>query len=493
MGRKHRSLILNLPSPPNQVLWRDTAGGFGTSISCNRKYNSNGEAPLHPFLPYAASVLQKAGCEFEIFDGQRLGLDNEQVLSQVKKINPDIVFSIISLPSMKNDLKLLDSIKLSSPNVKTVGVGTICSILPEQVLEKSSVDVLLRNSYPYFDGVVELAGALQLSPPLKDIAGLSYSENGKIMQTSARPELMFDNLPDPNYDPIPLEGYEAFHTISGKRLPSVLILDGKGCPYGCIYCPYPLGYGRKLTIRPSNKIADEIEYLQKNRGINAFAFKGQTFAYSRKHALELCEEIIRRKLEISWVCESRVDEVNRELLEKMSAAGCQRIHFGVETGDAETLKIAKPGVKLEMIKKTFELTRKLGLATQAHVILGWPDDTTKTVNTTRKFLMQLNPDALNLNFFTPYPGTKMYEVAKQNSLLLTDDWTTFTSHKVVMRTKSLTEAQLYTLRNKIIRDFSLLKLKKLMQSINAEELKKPRPLLKKARVLVNKTLFPAMD
>ncbi len=95
-------LLLNLPSPPGQMLWRDTAGGFGTSLSCPRNYKTNGETPLHPFLPYSASVLLKAGNEFKILDCQRLKLDNEQALECIKKTNPSIVFSIISLPSCYN-------------------------------------------------------------------------------------------------------------------------------------------------------------------------------------------------------------------------------------------------------------------------------------------------------------------------------------------------------------------------------------------------------
>lgn len=488
-----RVLILNLPSPPGQRLWRDTAGGFGTSLSCPRGYQSSGETPLHPFLPYAASVLKQAGNEFKVIDCQRLKLSNDQVLERVKEVNPDIVFSIVSLPSMRNDLKIIDMIKESLQNVKTVGVGTVCRVIPDEVLSKSTIGILLRNSYPYINGMIELVQALQESRSLKSVEGISYVDNGQIIHTPEPAELNVEDLPDPNYDSIPLDGYDIYSDSSGRRCPYVLILESKGCPYGCVYCPYPLGYGRKLTYRSATKIADEIEYLYHVRRISVFAFKGQTFAYDKKHSVEICDEIIRKKLDITWFCESRVDEVNRGLLEKMKEAGCRRIHFGVETGDPEILKLAKPGVTLDTTRKAFNLTKEYGLTMQAHVVLGWPEDTQTTLKNTHKFLLQLNPDVLNLNFLTPYPGTMMYEIARKKSLLLTKDWSNYTSHRVVMRTKSLSADQLYAIKNKIVRDFSVQKLEAFLLHFDVQNIARPWLFLGKAKGLVNKALFPALD
>ena len=486
-------LLLNLPSPPNQRLWRDTAGGFGTSLSCPQGAKLSGEAPLYPFFPYAASVLKQAGIEFKIVDCQRLNLDNGEAVESVKKANPSIVFSIICMPSMSNDLKILGKIKESVQNVTTVGVGTVCRVVPADVLSSGKVNVLLRNGYPYINGMVELVQALQNSRTLKEVGGVSYIEKGKTIHTPEPPELKMNDLPIPDYESIPMDGYATYTDSSGRRYPYALILESKGCPYGCVYCPYPLGFGKELTFRSATKIVDEIEYLNKVRNINVFGFKGQTFSYNKKHAMEICTEIVKRKLDVTWFCESRVDEVNRGLLERMKEAGCRRIHFGVETGDPETLKIAKPGVKLETIKKAFSLAKDYGFVTQAHIVLGWPADTLKTLENTRRFLLSLDPDVLNLNFFTPYPGTILYEQARKDALLLTTDWSNYTSHKVVMRTKSLNEAQLYAIKKRIVRDFSILKLKQHLQLFDTQAIGRPRLFINKAKTLVNRVLFPTLN
>jgi hypothetical protein len=483
-------LILNLPSPPGQRLWRDTAGGFGTSLSNPHGNKISGEAPLYPFLPYAASVLKEAGMEFKIIDCQRLKIGNDETIECVKKANPNIIFSIISLPSMSNDLKILDRIKESIQNVTTIGLGTVCRVIPDEILSKSKLSIIFRNSYPHVNGVTKLIEVLQKSETLKKIKGISYVENGHIIHTPEAPESKLEDLPNPNYESISLDGYATYSDKWGRSSPYVVILESKGCPYGCIYCPYPLGYGKKLTFRSVDKIVDEIEYLHYVRHINVFAFKGQTFAYNKIHATKICDEIIKRKLDIAWYCESRVDEITQNLVKRMKEAGCIRIHFGVETGDPETLKLAKPGVKIDTIRKAFSLTERYNLVTQAHVVLGWPEDTQTTLKNTHKFLLELNPDVLNLNFLTPYPGTKMYEIAQKNSLLLTHDWSNFTSHKVVMKTKSLNECQMYKIRDKIVRDFSIKKLESLLLDFIPQNIE-PMRYLNKAKSLASSAIFPA--
>jgi len=489
MDKNLKILLLNLPSPPSQTLWRESAGGFGSSVFSNPKWRKLSTTTLLPFFPYASSILLDEGYEFKVVDCERLQLNNDQSVELAKKENPDIIFSIISLPSMKNDLKILDKIKESIPSVKTVGVGTVCRVLSQEILLGSKMDVALRSGYPYITNIVELIRALQHSRNLKTVKGISFVKNRQILDTFGSIETDLNDLPKPCYDFIPLDGYETFVNKKGERFPYIAILDSIGCPYNCIYCPYPLGFGRKYTYRAINIVVDEIEEVYTCCNIRAFDFRSQAFAYNRKRALEICKELMRRKLDIRWMCESRVDEVNRELLEIMKKAGCQRIHFGVETGDPEILKIAKLGVKLETIEKAFKITKKLDILTQAHIILGWPDDDHRTLENTRKLILKLEPDIINLNFLTPYPGTKMYEIAKKNSLILTYDWSNYTSYKVVMRTKTLNSSELYAIKKKIIRDFSKRKLRQLLQHDFAK-VKRPRIFVNEAKSLVNRIMFP---
>jgi radical SAM superfamily enzyme YgiQ (UPF0313 family) len=483
-------IILNLPSPPNQRLWRDTAGGFGTAIISQHKHKRNQESPLHPFLPYASALLSKSAYEFKIIDGQALKLDRSQVLTEVKRENPDVIFSIISLPSFYQDLSILSKIKYLLQNVIVIGVGTVCSVMPNEILYRSAIDMVLRNNYPYTSRMLDLIQFLQQSRNLKNIGNLSFKKNGKIIHTPKKPEPNLGDLPFPEYGFIKLERYETISDIAGKSFAYVPILESKGCPYNCIYCPYPLGFGREIMFRPVKAIVEEMKYLRNTHNIKAFLLRGQTFAYNKKRAMEICEEIIQSKLDVIWFCESRVDEVSKELLTNMKRAGCIRIHYGVETGDPELLKIAKPGVRLQATEKAFKMTKEAGIMTQAHIILGWPNENRQTLERTRKLILKLNPDEINLNFLTPYPGTPLYEIAQRNNLLLTTDWTQYTSHTVVMLTKNLSADELYAYRNKIIREFAKQKLQQLFIKDRLFAFKKPKAFISKAKSLMDRILFP---
>ena len=485
MDKKSKILLLNPPSPPYQDIHRDAAGGFGVAFPGSRNnYGESLKKALHPFLPYAASTLSEAGYEFKVLDCQRLKLNKPETLQTVKKENPDIIFSLIGLPSMQKELELLNEIKKDVQNVLIVGVGTVCRVLPEEVLLKGGVDIILRNDYPYVFNMVDLIQALQRSRSLKNVMGVSYVKGKTIVHIPEDSESDISKLPPPSYDSIELDGYQSFTDLMGEKYPYISILGSKGCSYPCIYCPYPTGFGRKPSYRLPKGIVDEIEYLQNVRGIKGFLLRTQSFTSNLKHAEEICDEIIRRKLEIAWFCEARVDEVTKKLLEKMKKSGCKRVHYGVETGDSGILKMAKPGVSLETIRRTFKLTKEAGLWANAHMILGWPDESLKTIENTYKFLLELNPDGVNWNFLTPYPGTKIRELAQRYSLILTNDWSHYTSYTVVMRTKYLNATQLYTTTRKMFQNLKKRRLRKLfLQQFRLRNLKQFRLLLNEIKGL----------
>jgi radical SAM superfamily enzyme YgiQ (UPF0313 family) len=161
--------------------------------------------------------------------------------------------------------------------------------------------------------------------------------------------------------------------------------------------------------------------------------------------------------------------MSRELLETMKKAGCKRIHYGVETGDPQLIKWGKPQTDLDTIRKAFRLTKEAELWANAHMILGWPEESLETLANTSRFVAEIDPDYVNWNILTPYPGTKLYGMAKEANLILTHDWSKYTSHTIVMKTKWLNAIELQKTINKIKRDYSKKRVRKLLFAI-----KKPR-------------------
>ena len=484
MTRNLDVLILNLPSPPYVDIVRDYAGGFGIVWPTKRgDYGQSAKPRLHGFLPYASAILSQEGTDYTILDCQRLKLTKAQLLRDIKKRNPDIIFSVIGLPSLKKDLELLNMVKDTLPNTLIAGVGTVCRPLHKDILLKSKIDVVIRNSYPNVSNMNKLVKTVSQGLDLKDVPGVSYAKGKKVISTPESPDICLSKLLPPKYDTLELEGYESsFSDKNGNTYPYISILVGKGCPYHCYYCPYPLGFGNKWTHKTPNAIADEIEYLT-TRGFEAFSFRDQSFPMNATHATKVCRELIRRKLDIAWVCEARADQVSKDILSLMKKSGCKRVHYGVETGDPTLMKRAKPGIRLDTIRRAFRLTKELDLFTNAHMILGWPDESLKSLEKTHKFIVELDPDSINWNILTPYPGTKIYEIALENNLILTHDWSKYTSHSVVMKTKNLSSNQLCAAKNRIIRDFSKRRMKRLLLNLSHRK-KQPRLLIDEARDII---------
>lgn len=460
-------LVLNLPSPPYQNVNRDWAGGFGTAYDCKKRsdYGHAGKITLHSFLPYVSSVLAGAEYEFVILDCQRLKLTSSQVLKNVKKERPDIIVSYIGLPSIYKDLELMNKIKETLPHAPIIGVGTVCRVMPDEVLLNSNIDAVLRNGFPYVSNLVELIQVFQKKADPRNVNGVSYLKSGRVVNIPELPSKNSNGFPSPYYDALDLDGYAEFIDAEGNQYPFVSIIGSKGCPFSCSYCPYRVGFGTKWVPKSTKEIVDEIEYLHRIRGIEGFLFRDQIFTYNKKHLVNLCDEIIRRKLDVAWHCEARADQVSEELLIKMKKAGCKRVHFGVETGDPDLLRAFKPGLSLDAIRKAFHLTKKLHLYRVAETILGFPGESWETLKRTCRFISGLDPDDVWWNVITPYPGTEFFERARRNSWILTYDWSKYTSHTVVIKTEKLSTMELQQAVENIDHEFHRRYVKKFVKHI----------------------------
>jgi len=467
-------VLLNLPSPPHSDVCRDWAGGFGTGTSVRRRdeYGHSSDPFFYPFLAYASAVLNRQNYDYTVLDGQKLKLNRHQVLKAVEKKNPDVIFSLIGLPSLNGDLNLLNAIKDTVPNSTIACAGTSCKVLQQEIFEKSKVDVLSTSTYPYVSNLALLLEALEKKQDLSKVPSVSYVKDAKILtNVEVSPQDLSSSIP-PRYDELDLNGYECFRDYYGNRYRYISVLGSRGCPYACYYCPYPLGFGTTWSGRSPEDIVDEIEYLC-SRGVEGLMFRDQSFPIDEKRAAKICDLIIDRKLDVAWFCEARVDHLSRRVLEPMKKAGCKAIQLGVETGDEGLIREAKPQASLDIVRRAFRLTKEYDLCSMAHFIFGWPDETAETMKRTGRFVDELAPERVNWNFLTPYPGTRLQEIAKADNLILTYDWSKYTSHTVVMRTKWLSANQVYGMGKKIMRNHRRNEVVKLLSSID----KRPRLVL----------------
>jgi len=467
LGRENVVMLLNLPSPPYSDVCRDWAGGFGTAMPAKRRdeYGQSGDPFFYPFLAYGSAVLNKQNCDYTVLDGQKSKLNKPQILKAVEKKSPDVILSLLGLPSLRGDLALLNAIKETVPNAIIVCVGTSCKVLKQEIFDKAKVDVISTSAYPYVSNLALLIEALRQKQDLSRVPSLSYVKDGKVFSSAKVSPQGLDSLFPPNYEGLDLDGYEHFGDYDGNRYRYISILGSTGCSNACYYCPYPLGFGTRWSGRSPEDIATEIEYLS-SRGVKGVMFRDQSFPFNESRATRICDLIIERKLDVAWSCEARVDHLSRRVLEVMKKAGCRMIQLGVETGDERLIGEAKPGVNLDIIRKAFRLMKEYRLCSMAHVIFGWPEESAESMERTGRFVAELAPDRVNWNFLTPYPGTQLQEIAKSRNLILTYDWSKYTSHTVVMGTRWLSGSQIWRKGNEIMRNHRRNEIVKLLLSID---------------------------
>jgi len=461
-------MILNLPSPPGMDVNRDYSGGYGNAHLVNRKDYGHSSDVLFPvFLPYLATSIKREGYKLKILDAQATRLNIEGITREIRNKQPEFIISMLTLPSIYGDIHLLNKVKEEFPKTFLISVGVVTEFLAEEILRKSKVDFLVSGKYPFYASpIVELIHALEKKPrrSFKEIPGLVYREEqkGKILikrnpfQESQTDESL-DDLDTKIYREFPMGKYQlCFFDPYGRSLNYFPILSGKGYPFSCIYCPYPIGFGRKIFYKAPINLVNEIEFLNKNFGIKAFVFRDQVFTANKKRIEKICDLISERGLKVNWLFETRVDIISKNLLRKMKTAGCNRIHYGVETGDENLLKkIGKPGVNKKLIKEIFKNTSEQGIYTMAHVILGLPGENKKTLMNTYNFLLEIDPDGVNWNLITPYPGTKLFEIAKQKRLILTYGWEKYNTQEIVMRTEEISSKELMKIKKKFLRNFRI--------------------------------------
>jgi radical SAM superfamily enzyme YgiQ (UPF0313 family) len=241
--------------------------------------------------------------------------------------------------------------------------------------------------------------------------------------------------------------------FSGRRF--VMVMSSRGCPFDCTFCVAQSYYGKKLRQRSSGRIVDEIEYIMKNLKISDFFFWSESFTIIKRNIHELCDEISGRGLKIRWVCNSRVDNVDAELLIKMKRAGCWMISYGLESGDQEILDRALKKVKLEEVERAVALTRKIGFQIAGHFVLGLPGENEETLQKTAKLAKKLDLDYAQFYCAAPWPGSRLYDLAKKEGWLNTDDWNRYEQSQSVLDYPQISARRIMERRDRMVRDFYL--------------------------------------
>lgn len=423
---------------------------------------------IHLGLCYIASILRKANDECLVFDGdfgygdrtydlkvavadydhylQSLRFDNpiwNKTRLILDQFRPDIVGISATTGSYGSAMKVAKIVKEHDSEIPVVMGGPHPTLLPEDTVKEPYFDIVVRGEGEYT--MLEVVECLEKEKSLHEVKGITFKDKGEIYHNPSRPLIEnLDSLPFPARDLI-YEKEKYPHQAFGY------ILTSRGCPYECIFCSSPKIWGRKVRFRSPEKVVAEIEEVVRDFKTRTFRINDDTFTVNKKRVLEICDLLIEKNLGITWQCDTRVNLLTRDLCKRMKEAGCVQFNLGVESGNPEVLSFTKKGITLDQARNAIKMTKDAGILALAYFMIGFPDETCEQIQDTIAFMEEVKPDFSVFSIVTPYPGTELFDIARNMELLPRHlDWSTFFHHSSDMAfTKKISRERILALIKEI--------------------------------------------
>ena len=400
-----RILFLNPPLPDGDIYMKELG-------RCGRR-SVGGETWPQTGLAYLAAVARQEGSVITVLDGMAEGLTQDQAEARIEEWGPDWVIAGTTTPTFVKDAAYLK--RLKEAHGWTTGMtGTHVTALPKESLDDANADFILV-------GEAELTLKRMLNSPRDEwgkIPGICVQ--GKDGPVLGPPTELIDNLDEIPYPAREETPWNLYRMPFSRGEPFATVIPSRGCPYPCTFCRAGTVWGTGIRTRSVENLLGELVDMRENMGINFFAFMTDTFTLRRSWVMNVMEAI--RPYKFRWVCNSRGDTIDYELACEMKASGCELISFGVESGNETILESTKKGITLDQIRTGIGETKRAGILTFAYFIIGMPGETEETIEDTIRFAKDLDPDYVNFHVATPFPGTELYDMAKENGWLVHEDW-----------------------------------------------------------------------
>jgi anaerobic magnesium-protoporphyrin IX monomethyl ester cyclase len=389
----------------------------------------------HLGLAYLAAVSEERGDEVFLFDAD---VEDESITEAVQRFQPGIVGITANTPQVKSAWRTSQAIK-SVKDIPVVLGGPHVSVLPAESAMRPEVDVVVRGEG---EAVwVKLCEIQQSNPNftaqdlldpqnglLDGLLGISYftNQNQERHNPDHPPIADLDTLPFPAYHVFKMNRYTnlqpATDAIDGAK--SFSVMTSRGCPYRCTFCSQSI-MPIKWRARSPENVLKEWQHLVHEMGAQEIGVLDDSANIQVDRLERMADLFIKHQVNhVPWIFVNgiRANLATQELLGKLKKAGLKRTAFGVESGDPDVLLSIDKKIDHDTIRQAFKNAKAVGLETIGFFIIGLPGETEESMNRTIEFACEVDPLIANFSMMTPYPGTKVYEIAKRQGRLLLDDW-----------------------------------------------------------------------
>ncbi|MFO1035249.1 MAG: hopanoid biosynthesis associated radical SAM protein HpnJ [Geminicoccaceae bacterium] len=395
-----KTLFLNPPS------FDGFDGGAGARYQAKREIRS---------FWYPTWLAQPAALvpDSKLIDAPARGLDVEAVTRHAKDYELAVLHT--STPSFRSDVKVAEALKEANPKLRIGFVGAHVAVQPDiSIRASTALDFVAGSEFDFT--IQEVAEGRRY----EEIDGLSFRRNGAIVHNPQRAILEdMDQLPhvvDVYRRDLVIEDY----FIGYLRHPYLSVYTGRGCKSRCTFCLWPQTIGgHRYRTRSVKHVVDEIAKAKAwFPQVKEYFFDDDTFTDNPGRAREIAKEL--GKLGVTWSCNAKAN-VDYETLKVLKDNGLRLFVVGYETGDQQILHNIKKGMRIDWARTFSENCHKLGITIHGTFILGLPGETRETIKETIRFAKEVNPHTLQVSLAAAYPGTYLYDQAKQRGWLVDDN------------------------------------------------------------------------
>ncbi|MDA8098727.1 MAG: radical SAM protein [Nitrospiraceae bacterium] len=399
-------------------------------------------------LAYLAAVLEPRH-QVKILDGSVVPVTAEILRAELRSFTPGIVGMSVITPTVYRALELCAVVKEAAPRVLTVLGGPHPTALPEELLENEAVDaVVIGEGEETFRELADLHAA---AGNLASCRGIGFRKEGRILITEPRPRITdLDAIPFPARHLLPLDRYRP-SVLHYRRLPAFSVMCSRGCPYRCTFCSCAKVFRGKVTLRSPGNVIAEIRMLKERYGAREILLWDDNLGLSRTWTETFCDLI--KPLGLAWSAWMRVDSAEPDMLRRMAASGCWHVSYGVESGNQQVLDAIKKGFTLDQVRRAFRWTHEAGMEARGTFVFGLPKETRETMEETIRFAVEIDADYAQFQLLTPYPGTELWDTAKDFGTFDTQDLSKYTIWFPVFIPAGLTKEELERTHRRAYRQF----------------------------------------
>ena len=376
------------------------------------------------FIPFALYYLYLAlkkytNCEMTIIDFELADYSSKSYKDVVVEHPADLFMVTATTLSRFEAIQLVRQIKKTSQNSLVLTGGPHFSNCVEDTLKRvPEIDVVVRGEGEVT--AVQFVNAVENGQTWETVPGISFRKGNVVIHNESQKTYQdldeLDSLADVR-DPRYRTNVVSY---PDEDVEAASIMTTRGCPHRCVFCSM---VQRKLRFRNPSRVVDELEYIGDRYGIRGFNFLDATFTGSIKYTRRICEEIIARKLDIKWWCESRVD-IPLQMIALMKEAGCVSIQIGVESGSDRVLNLIKKKIVRDQVIAFCERCNALKVYVKPLYMVSLPEETiwdafqTFTLSKSLVRLAYVIPAPMRVT--EVYPGTALETMARKSGLLPAD-------------------------------------------------------------------------